>query len=635
MERDKIAINLLRDFVKDKLGGDINKLLTYNLKTLEDERKYGDNYFEHSSIVKAIMSIAFADVWSGLSIDTINKGKFECGTINKYQNLFGINMFDQYFKGLQKFNPSVAQHQRALKVAHMSYSVGNLWVLPCLPSIASRVLDNSYRYYIDQFLLAIYNVMVGKKRVDKTLQAAIAKNKLMDVYKGEEGFGNFVKDMMLDDYLDYYGKPTEVFPFIWSGMKDLSKDSYFDAVDLYCTFCEKFIPKRADRIIEKLNIALAKVPSVQKTSVPIAITERPTINVERPQEESNVLNRYALAYHLITKCLDFAKADIDVRLPLLADKEYYMTLAERMNLKVEGFSWNDFTITVEDTGIGVVVIFFSFPQPQKEPEALYGAIMVDQYNGEPLSYYTFEKCIHPGLWALGRNSLERHELFGMFEIEPSKENFLDLIFSKKSKSVKVDIKDILNLPENFQVLKNLPKDPINCVNYGIATSQCQGFIQAFAISIGNAMPFDDTKAIIDGIHHSLEEKQALIEVKNGVSKNGRQYVYSIVKTQMEPSGIEYIMLMHVSYDKVGISINGHFLECGMTGMRDTTVWEMAYRQNLVSAHDNKNWWFDPYDKDFKHPFLMNLSEQEDLDALFPEHPLSQCRKFIKLITQKL
>lgn len=635
MVQDTFAIKLLRDFVKEKLGGDIHKLRTYDLKTLSDDRKYGDNIITRAPIVKAMMSLAFGDVWSELSVDTLNKGHFECDTINKYQNLFGINMCDQYFKGMQKFNPSSSQHQRALKVAHLTDSIGNLWVLPCSPSIASRILDNSYRYYMDKFLLSIYNVMTEKKRCDKTLQSIIAKHKLMDVYKGEEGFEKFVKDMMLEDFMDYYGKPTEIFPFVWSAMKDLDKDTYFSAVDQYCEFCEKFTPKRADLIIEKLSMALSNAPVIQQATKPIAITERPKVEVKEPQQESNVLNRYSLAYQFITMAVDFAKEDIEKRLPVLADKEYYMTLARKMDLRNEGFSWNELSISIEDTGVGVVVIFFTFPKPQREPEALYGAIVADRFMDDILSYYTFEKCSHPGRWALGRNTSERHELMGMFDVEPTKSNFINLIFSNRNHAPKIDIKAVLNLPANFQIVKNMPEDPENCVSYGMATPMCNAFIQVFPISERKTMPFDDNVTIINGIHHSLKDVQALIEVKNGRTKIGKQFVYSIVKTKQEESGVEYFLLMHVEHENGAISINAHFLEHGMTGIRDTTIWELARREGVVSIDNNEKWCFDPYDKDFKHPFLMNLSEKEEFDKLFPEHPLTQARQFVKMITEKL
>lgn len=635
MERDTVAVKLLSDFVKEKLGGDINKLRTYNLKTLTDEPKYGENFFARSPIVKAILSLSFGDIWPELSFDTITKGRFECDCINKYQNLFGINMCDQYFKGLQKYNPTEAQQQRALKVAHMSYSIGNLWVLPSSPSIASRILDNSYRYYMDKFLLSIYNVLTEKKRCDKTLQSIIAKHRMMDVYKGEKGFDQFVKDMMLEDFLDYYRKPTEIFPFVWCSMKDLSKDVYFDAVEQYCTFCEKFTPKRADRIINKLSKVLAEASTARKaTTRPITTTVRPEANIEESRENNNVLNRYTLAYQFIPMSLDFALEDKAVRLPLLAEKDYHITLARKLGLQIEGFSWSDFSVEVKDTGVGVVFIFFTFPKPLKEPEALYGAIMIDQITDD-VSYYTLEKCSHSGRWALGKNSSEHHDLMGMFDIEPTKDNFINIIISNRKQPESIDVKALLNLPEKFKILDKMPEDPEDSVSYGIATPMCKAFIQAFPISISKAMDFDDIKSIIDGIHHTLSDSQALIEVKNGKTIGGRQYVYSIIKNKIEHSGVGYFMLLHVAHDNVAISINGHFIESGTTGIRDAMAFELAIRKGIITTTDHTNWAHDPYDKDFMHPFLMNFSEQEQMDEYFPEHPLSQCRQFVKLITQKL
>lgn len=643
MVQDTFAIKLLRDFVKEKLGGDIHKLRTYDLKTLSDDRKYGDNIITRAPIVKAMMSLAFGDVWSELSVDTLNKGHFECDTINKYQNLFGINMCDQYFKGMQKFNPSSSQHQRALKVAHLTDSIGNLWVLPCSPSIASRILDNSYRYYMDKFLLAIYNVLTEKKRVDKTLRSIIVKNKQMDVYKGEEGFDRFIHNMMLDDFLDYYRKPTEIFPFVWSSMKDLDKDTYFDAVDQFCTFCEKFIPRRADIIIGKLSNALSNTPSIQKPvepivvterSQPVAVTERPQPVENEPQEKSTILNRYALAYQFITMSCDYVKEDIGKRLPLMAQKDFHMTMAQNLGLHVEGFSWDEFSITVEDLGDDFVAIFYTFPKPKKEPEALYGALLFDRC-WEALTYYTLEMCSHKGLWALGRNTSECHSLIGMYDMEPTKENFLKMIVPRGTDNITVDIRSLLCLPDNFKVLEKAPEDPNGCVTYGMSTETCIAFIQVFPISERKTMPFDDNVTIINGIHHSLKDVQALIEVKNGRTKIGKQYVYSIVKTKQEESGVEYFLLMHVEHENGAISINAHFLEHGMTGIRDTTIWELARREGVVSIDNNEKWCFDPYDKDFKHPFLMNLSEKEEFDKLFPEHPLTQARQFVKMITEKL
>ena len=483
--------------------------------------------------------------------------------------------------------------------------------------------------------LAIYNVLTEKKRVDKTLQTIIAKNKQMDIYKGEVGFDKFIQHMMLEDYMDYYMKPTEIFPFVWSAMKDLGKDAYFDAVDQFCTFCEKFIPKRADTIIEKLNMVLDAKPEFRMPNRPVIVTKLPKSQPIQDNNdiEANIIHRYGLAYTLMNMCIETVKDDIENRLSIMTDKDYFIELCKRMGLKLEGFTWDEFTISLEQFE-NLSMIFYGFPKPQKEPEAKYGALLFD-INSKQIMYYTLEMCNHVGRWALGRNTKDYHELMGIYEIEPTKENFIKLIIPKDKLLPEIDIKSLLNLPLEYKVLDKFPEDPMYSANYGKNTSNCVSFIQSFPMSARRAMDYYDVQKIINGIHQSLGDNQALIEVKAGKTNHYRQYVYSIVKTLDRPSRVQYFMLMHVAYEDIAINVNGHFVEAGMTGMRDSMIWELACRKGLVSISDNSKWMFDPYDKDLKRPYMMNLSEKEECDEMFPEHPLSQCRKFVKLITERL
>ena len=75
-------------------------------------------------------------------------------------------------------------------------------------------------------------------------------------YQGADGFRQFAIDMMLNDYIDYYGKPIDLFMHVWSMMKDLKPETYFKAVNEYCDFMEQFIPKRGKMIVEKLKKVL-------------------------------------------------------------------------------------------------------------------------------------------------------------------------------------------------------------------------------------------------------------------------------------------------------------------------------------------------------------------------------------------
>lgn len=72
------------------------------------------------------------------------------------------------------------------------------------------------------------------------------------------------RDLMLNDYIDYYGKPIDLFMHVWHMMKGLKSETYFKAVDEYCDFMEKFVPKRGKMIVEKLKKKLDYIPVTKK-----------------------------------------------------------------------------------------------------------------------------------------------------------------------------------------------------------------------------------------------------------------------------------------------------------------------------------------------------------------------------------
>ena len=251
------AKELIRDFIKEKLDGDINKLATFDFGTLREDSKYGDcKGFAFSvdkcNIVKAIMSIVFADVWPELNQYNIERYKYLCGGINYTQYLFGANIMDKFFKGMEQFNPTKERHERAVRVYHLTECIGNIWVLP--GGIDKDKDTYHYHGYADLFLKGIYAGMTGNGKVQPDLKAALYKaRKLMKNYQGSDGFRQFTLDMMLNDYIDYYGKPIDLFMHVWSMMKGLKPETYFKAVDEYCDFMEQFVPKRGKLIVEKLK----------------------------------------------------------------------------------------------------------------------------------------------------------------------------------------------------------------------------------------------------------------------------------------------------------------------------------------------------------------------------------------------
>lgn len=213
------ALQLIKEFISEKLNGDIDKLREYNLSNLRDDSKYDGCDIPRSNIVKAIMSVVFSDVWPDLNVETMEHYKYWCNTMNQTLNLFGSNIMDEYFKGMEKFNPSAEQTQRAIHVAHIAYSIGNIWVLPNKATFDELRSGSKYRGYMDKFLQGIYNVLTGQKELDKALQGILYRNrKLMVDYEGEEGFKKLITNLMLEDYVNSESKPKDLFMFIWSSM---------------------------------------------------------------------------------------------------------------------------------------------------------------------------------------------------------------------------------------------------------------------------------------------------------------------------------------------------------------------------------------------------------------------------------
>jgi hypothetical protein len=195
--------------------------------------------------------------------------------------------------------------------------------------------------------------------------------------------------------------------------------------------------------------------------------------------------------------------------------------------------------------------------------------------------------------------------------------------------VKITFTDTLTLEINdaWQRLQSTPEDPPESQAYGTATENCQCFLLVFPLDVRQTMPFDNPREVIDGIHNALADDQALIEVKSGnVGENRR--IYSIIKTRQQPAGVQYALALDIATRNGAIRVQGFFDESGVTGTRDTVIYEMKRRDGTV-GDDFAGWAADPYDSDIQKPYLMNLSEREEFDAMFPQHPLSVARQFVR------
>jgi hypothetical protein len=104
----------------------------------------------------------------------------------------------------------------------------------------------------------------------------------------------------------------------------------------------------------------------------------------------------------------------------------------------------------------------------------------------------------------------------------------------------------------------------------------------------------------------------------------------IVKLPQEPSGMTYLASLTIPFENCSFVLKIQCAEVGPTGMRDALIADELLASGEVKFGDNglDHWFFDPYDNSYKSGTLMNVSEQEMYDSRFPDHPLTQARKWI-------
>jgi len=187
----------------------------------------------------------------------------------------------------------------------------------------------------------------------------------------------------------------------------------------------------------------------------------------------------------------------------------------------------------------------------------------------------------------------------------------------------------VNIPDYYEQIDPMPEDPEGSVVFRTQTENARCFLIGFPVDYSQSLPRNQ-KDLIAGIRSFLGKNQGIVQ-----AETADDYAFSIVKALLDPhGGVQYIFTFQKFYEDGILNIQGVFEEGYTTGIRDTIVFEMCLSNNLVSIEENNTvgWTRDPYDQSITEGALMNLSEEEDFDELFPDFPLTLCRELIKAIT---
>ncbi len=199
-QSDEYAVEMIRNFVKDVLDGDIDRLATFDFTSISRVDKYGSWWFHQSNIIRALMTVIFADVW-GEELNFENtRYKYVCARVTDSHAIFGENSDDKYLFGMNYFGPTPEQTERGLKVWHLCNTLGNLWVLPSSSPYVNTNDCKKYKGYADKYIQQLHRqatsttiVKVGRKKMPMCEVGFFG-------YKGQDGFDRFLKEQMLEKF---------------------------------------------------------------------------------------------------------------------------------------------------------------------------------------------------------------------------------------------------------------------------------------------------------------------------------------------------------------------------------------------------------------------------------------------------
>ena len=192
----------------------------------------------------------------------------------------------------------------------------------------------------------------------------------------------------------------------------------------------------------------------------------------------------------------------------------------------------------------------------------------------------------------------------------------------------------MSIPAYFDHMKKGPEE-FKGLNAHVAQTENASCLLLFDYEKSLPAAHVEIEAFIRTIHDNiLRGNQGLVAAEVGET-NGRDYRYSILKTLLEDNGasigVEYNLTMLIAWKNGVVRIRGTFKEQGATGMRDSAV--LAMRSSELGSMDAalEGWAKDPYDPSRTVGALMNMSEREEFDPMFPAHPLSIARDTVRCI----
>lgn len=261
------AIEKIRRFSEKYLGGTLDNLLTFSMS-----KTYLDNEFgcpgrrfdcDDTEIMRSIYIVLFADVWPGLTFQSLADYTFRGETINTYNTMFGRPTDETMHPGLDKFSPSAKLSEQVAQFRTTYHYIGNFVVLPNIEFGGDTInryrgCHHNWRDFFDCFFVALEAVLTEQTDADVKLKDLVETNRsALMPYFGTVGFRKLATLLLLEDYLNADGSPFVNSKGFYWWQKGVDRDEYFAEAERFIDFSTQVIEKRGRRMIAALKKALA------------------------------------------------------------------------------------------------------------------------------------------------------------------------------------------------------------------------------------------------------------------------------------------------------------------------------------------------------------------------------------------
>ncbi len=269
------ARELVRAFVKERLGGNFSDFATFDFRQLKDDAKYGNvpgqNFdCDDTQLAKAVYVLVWGNVFPDLTLPNIGRSKkYRGDTMNTFHTVFGREIPGNpgHYRGRESYRPNETIRQIAREFQRMVSNLGNFVVLPNRQD-KDRQTINLYRGghdvwhdFFDSFLKGLEDTLLERPEQDAGL-TNLVRNCNADAFREyfqPDGFARLVHALFLEDYVDSDGHAKRSLGIVdgqaihhWMDPR-LPAEKYFAEAERYVTTATAIIRRRAAKVMEALE----------------------------------------------------------------------------------------------------------------------------------------------------------------------------------------------------------------------------------------------------------------------------------------------------------------------------------------------------------------------------------------------